>query len=82
MHSPAIDLSAPKKPTNVSINSDLLKIAKSLGINLSQTLETRLLEIVKQKQREQWLTENREAIDAYNKRIEEHGIFGDDLRRF
>ena len=30
---------APKKPTNVSINSDLLQKAKSLNINLSATLE-------------------------------------------
>ena len=82
MNSTAIDLSAPKKPTNVTINSDLLKAAKSFEINLSQTLETRLLELVKEKQRNKWLEENREALEAYNARIDEHGIFGEDLRRF
>ena len=30
---------APKKPTNLSLNSDLLAEAKRLNINLSATLE-------------------------------------------
>lgn len=33
---------APKKPTNLSINSDLLKKAKALEINLSATVEQAL----------------------------------------
>jgi antitoxin CcdA len=77
-----IDLNAPKKPANVSINSDLLKVAKSLGINLSRTLEQRLLEVITQARREQWLQENKAALDAYNQRIERDGTFSDGLRRF
>ncbi|MAR90076.1 MAG: hypothetical protein CML06_04230 [Pseudomonadales bacterium] len=38
---------APKKPTNVSINSDLLSKAKALKINLSSTLESALIELVR-----------------------------------
>ena len=34
--------SASKKPTNVSINAELLAKAKSLDINLSATLESAL----------------------------------------
>lgn len=37
------DYAAPKKTTNLSINSDLLKQAKALHINLSQILEQRLV---------------------------------------
>ena len=33
------DTSAPKKPTNLTVNSDLLRIAKALKINVSATLE-------------------------------------------
>jgi len=29
-----------------------------------------------------WQNENKEAIDAYNKRIKENGLFGDKFRRF
>ena len=35
----AYDLEAPKKATNLSINSDLLKKAKALDINLSAPLD-------------------------------------------
>jgi len=73
---------AKKKATNVSINSDLLKQAKALKINLSKTLEDRLAELLIDEKRRAWKKENREAIDAYNRRISENGIFSDGLRRF
>ena len=39
--------SASKKPTNVSINAELLAKAKSLDINLSATLESALKEQIR-----------------------------------
>ena len=74
--------SAPKKSANLSINADLLQQARRLNINLSQTLELHLAEIIRQAQRSQWLAENKNALDEYNRRIEKHGMFGDGLRRF
>ena len=74
--------SGPKKPANLSINAELLQQAKELNINLSQTLERHLAEIVRQARREQWLAENKEALDAYNRRVEANGVFSDGLRRF
>jgi antitoxin CcdA len=71
-----------KKPTNVSINRDLLEQAKALQINLSATLEEALTEAVRQKQQALWKQENREAINAYNQMVEENGTFSDDLRGF
>jgi antitoxin CcdA len=79
---PAFDTQAPKKPTNVSINSDLLAKAKELNINLSATLENALTELVKARQRELWKQENRAAIAAYNQLVEERGVFSDELRSF
>lgn len=76
------DQQAPKKATNLSVNSDLLKKAKDLDINLSSTLEQALAELVKTKQQEAWLKENREAIEKYNSHVEEHGVFSDGLRNF
>lgn len=73
---------APKKSANLSINADLLQQAKKLNINLSQTLEQRLAEIVRQAQSEQWLEENKKALEAYNRRIETRGTFSDGMRRF
>ncbi len=73
----AYDKNAPKKPTNVTVNGDLLKLAKACGINVSATLEQALVEQVKAASREQWLHENQEAIDAYNEHVEKHGVFSD-----
>ena len=73
---------APKKSANLSINADLLQQAKQLNINLSQTFEQHLADIIRQAQRSQWLAENQSALDEYNRRIERRGMFSDGLRRF
>jgi len=72
----------PKKPINVSVNSDLLDAAKMLNINCSQALEQRLAELVHAAQAQAWLYENRAALDDYNRRIEQEGVFSNGLRRF
>ena len=76
------DPEAPKKSTNLSINSDLLRQARELRINLSQALEARLAEMLREEKTRLWNEENQEAIDEYNRRIEAQGTFGDGLRRF
>ena len=79
---PLYDNKAPKKPTNVSVNKDLLAKARALNINLSATLETALVDLINARQRELWKQNNQSAIDAYNQLVEEHGTFGDDSRTF
>lgn len=76
------DLNAPKKPTNLSINSDLLKKAKDLDINLSAALEQALTNQLKERQAQLWLEQNKAAITAYNQSVEERGVFSDGLRGF
>ena len=78
----AYNPNAPKRTANLSVNGDLLNKAKGLDIELSATLEQALAEALKKKQREQGLAENRQAINAYNKHVEAHGVFSDDLRSF
>ncbi len=78
----AFDVHAPKKPTNLSINSDLLAKAREMNINLSATLENELARQLKIRQKEQWLKENAEAIQAYNDFVENEGIFSDGIRGF
>ena len=73
---------APKRPANLSINGDLLSKAKELDINLPATLEMALTAALREKQRAQWLVENKTAIDAYNDHLENHGVFSDGLRSF
>lgn len=68
------DTTAPKKATNLSINSDLLRQAKELNINLSQQVEGYLSELVRKAKEQQWLAENADAIAAYNERVEQDGL--------
>ena len=76
------DKNAPKRAANLSINADLLSRARAMDINLSATLERALLETVRKRQAEEWLAENRTAIEAYNDDVEKRGVFSDGLRSF
>ena len=76
------DRTAPKKPTNLTVNSDLLAQAKSRHINISAVLESALEEELKQKKKEEWMRDNKEAINAYNVNIQEFGVFSDEIRAF
>ncbi len=76
------DTAAPKKAANLSINSDLLEQAKALNINLSRTLEEALEQHIRAEKRKRWLEENREAIEAYTRHVEEHGVFSEGMRTF
>lgn len=73
---------APKKPTNVSINSDLLEKAKTLKINLSATLEKALAEQLRNELRAAWVRENADSIQVYNQFVETNGTFSDSVRKF
>jgi len=73
---------APKKAANLTINSDLLMLAKQLHVNLSKVLEQRLIELLQEKARQQWLEQNKEAIETYNESVSKRGVFSDGMRRF
>lgn len=79
---PARSGGSRKKPANVTINNELLEKARRHGINLSRALEDRLIELIREKERTNWLRENRAAIEAYNRHIEAEGAFSDGLRTF
>ncbi len=79
---PLYDPSAPRKATNLTVNRDLLRQARDLGINPSRALEERLVEIITEERRRLWLEENRASIEDYNARIGRRGVFSEGLRRF
>ena len=76
------DLKAPKKPTNLSVNSDLLSKAKKLKINLSATFEEALDELVRKRQAQDWISSNQEAMDTYNEYVEKNDTFSRNIRSF
>lgn len=82
MQTEFIDRKAPKKSANLSINSDLLRQARERRLNLSQILELRLIELLREEKGQSWREENREAIEEYNRRVAAAGVFSEGLRRF
>lgn len=76
------NINAPKRPTNLTVNSDLLTQAKDYKINLSATLENALANVLKAKKIDLWKEENKESILFYNKKVEEFGLFSDEIRMF
>lgn len=76
------DMNAPKKATNLSINSDLLAKSKALNINLSAALEEALERRLAAEKHEKWAKQNSRAIKAYNEFVETHGYFGEEYRAF
>lgn len=72
----------PKKAANLTVRSDLLEEARARKINLSHTLEVALAAELKRQREAEWLEQNKEAIEAYNREIAEHGLWSDGLRQF
>ncbi len=71
-----------KKAANLTVRADLLEEARARKINLSQTLEVALTAELKRQREAEWLEQNKEAIEAYNREIAEHGLWSDGLRQF
>jgi antitoxin CcdA len=74
-----LDRRSPKKrAVNLFVDSELLDEARRMRINMSDTLEQRLRTIVQGELERRWLEENREAIEAYNRDVAEHGLLSDE----
>jgi len=71
-----------KKAVNLSIQSELLDAARAEDINLSAALEAALAEQLRIRRRDRWQTENKAAIEAYNRDVDENRSFGDHVRSF
>jgi antitoxin CcdA len=71
-----------RRSTNLTIDPVLVAEGKAAGLNLSKIAEDAIRVALRRKRREEWLTENEEAIAAYNRRVEERGMFNEGLRRF
>jgi antitoxin CcdA len=74
--------SPPRKATNVTLPEPLLKEARELGISLSQACERGVAASVVEARARQWLRDNRDALDAWNEYLEQHGLPLAEFRQF
>lgn len=74
--------SLSKKPTNLSLDQNLISEARELGINISQAAEGGLKEAVSKAKSEQWKRENAKALKSSNEWIEKNGLPLEKYRSF
>ncbi|HEX4304159.1 MAG TPA: type II toxin-antitoxin system CcdA family antitoxin [Rhizomicrobium sp.] len=69
----------PKRAVNVSVDTEILKVAKEMQINLSQALEDTLRKATEAERAQRFYDENKEWFDAQNARIEKYGTLTEAL---
>ena len=76
-------MNAPsRKPTNLSLDSDLLSEARDLKVNLSRAAEEGVRLAVNSAKARQWKSENATALRSSNAYVERHGLPLDGFRKF
>ncbi len=70
----AASAAGTRRATNVTLSAPLLRDARELGINLSQACERGIAAEVAALRRQRWLEQNRDAMQAWNEHVAQHGL--------
>ena len=73
---------ATKKPTNMTLDSELLAQARSMNVNLSQAAEAGLRKAVTAAKEEAWKRDNAAAVSSANQWVDENGLPLERFRQF
>ena len=65
---------AVRQPANLSIDSNLLRDAKALDVNISRAAEAGIAEAVSAERARLWKLENRHKLEAWNEYVERNGL--------
>ena len=71
-HDPLI--SGKRKPVNLTLDTGIVAAAREAGLNLSQISEAAIRAATKKTLDAQWQEQHREAIEAHNLWVEQHGL--------
>jgi antitoxin CcdA len=71
-----------KVRVNLTLDEALVAKAKAAGVNLSAVAEEAIRFETRAEEMRRWAEENREALEAWDKRIGEEGLWSDGLRLF
>jgi len=73
------NLKAPRRPVNLTANSDLVNRVRSENGNLSQMLEQTMITFLAERELDRWKEKNKAAFDSYNSMIAERGSLSEDI---
>lgn len=71
------DVSAGKRPVNLTINSDLIEKAREAGLNLSALAEEAMVAALTRMERARWKEEIHRACMAHDAYLAEYGSLSD-----
>lgn len=71
---------APRRRVNLLLDDEIVGEARALGLNLSQVASRALAVEVRRERDRRWVEENRAAMEASNRWLEEHGLPYAELR--
>lgn len=63
-----------RRPTNLSLDAELVEEAKLLGINVSRACERGLKAQIAEEQARAWLEDNGETIASSNAYVDKYGL--------
>lgn len=71
-----------KRPTNLSLSSDVLDEARRLEINISEVCDAHLRELILHAHQRKWREDHAEFVAAYNATIASEGLPLDEWKSF
>jgi antitoxin CcdA len=63
-----------RKPVTLTVPEDVILAARNLELNASQAAEAGIRQAIREEMARRWLSENADAISAYNADIERRGV--------
>lgn len=73
---------ANKVRVNLTLDEALVAQAKAVGVNLSAVAEEAIRFQTRAEESRRWVEQNRSALEAKAKLVEEQGLWSDGLRQF
>lgn len=73
---------ASKVRVNLTLDEALVAQAKAVGVNLSAVAEEAIRFQTRAEESRRWIEQNRSALEAKAKLVEEQGLWSDGLRQF
>jgi antitoxin CcdA len=71
----------PKRAVNLSVDAEILKVAKEMKINLSHALERTLDKLTGEARARRFYEENKAFVDLHNELAEKYGTLSEQFAR-
>jgi antitoxin CcdA len=75
----AYNTNAPRRPVNLTANSDLVNMVRKEKGNLSKLFEQTMIAFLAERELARWKEENKAAFDSYNSMIAERGSVSEEI---